>query len=69
MKIAVYGIWEAERAMLESMSKELGFEYTVTTEPISRDNLGYCDGCDGVSSLGKVDANAALMAALAKRGV
>ncbi len=69
MKFAVYGIWEAERAILEGMSKELGFAYTATAEPIARDNLGYCDGCDGVSSLGKVDANAELMAALAEKGI
>ena len=69
MKFAVYGIWEAERAMLEKMSKELGFDYTVTTEPISLETLEYCEGCDGVSSLGKVNANADLMAALAQKGI
>ncbi len=69
MKFAVYGIWEAERAMLEKISKELGVDYTVTTEPISLENLEYCEGCDGVSSLGKVDVNAELMSALAQKGI
>lgn len=69
MKFAVYGIWDAERAMLEEMSKKLGFDYVVTTESISLDNLEYCDGCDGVSSLGKVQANAALLSALAQKGI
>ncbi len=69
MKFAVYGVWDAERATLEEMSKKLGFEYVVTSESISLDNLRYCDGCDGVSSLGKVQADAALLTALAKRGI
>ena len=69
MKFAVYGIWDAEREMLAKMSKDLGFEFVVTAEPISMENLQYCDGCDGVSSLGKVNANEELLAALADRGV
>lgn len=69
MKFAVYGIWDAERATLEEMSKTLGFEYVVTAEPISIENVALCEGCDGVSSLGKVNANAELLAALAQRGI
>ncbi len=69
MKFAVYGVWDAEREMLETMSQKLGFEYVVTSESISLDNLGYCEGCDGVSSLGKVNADAALLSALAQKGI
>ena len=69
MKFAVYGVWDAERATLEQMSKKLGFDYVVTAESISLENLQYCDGCDGVSSLGKVQADAALLAALAQKGI
>ena len=69
MKFAVYGIWDAERAMLEKMSKELDFEYVVTAEPISLNNLSYCEGCDGVSSLGKVNVNEELLEALSKMGI
>lgn len=69
MKFAVYGLWEAERSMLTKMSERLGFDYVVTTEPVSLDNVDMCERCDGVSSLGKVNANAELLAALAKKGV
>ncbi|MBQ9714593.1 MAG: lactate dehydrogenase [Clostridia bacterium] len=69
MKFAVYGIWDAERATLEECSKLYGFEYVSTAEAISENNLGLCEGCDGVSSLGKVDANESLIKALAERGI
>lgn len=69
MKFAVYGIFEAERAKLEELSKSYGFEYVVTAEPISLNNLDFCVGCDGVSSLGKVDANEELLKALSERGI
>ena len=69
MKFAVYGIWDSERATLERLAKEHGFAYVATEEPISLENLQYCEGCDGISSLGKVDANAALMQAISKKGI
>lgn len=69
MKFAVYGIWEAEKAKLEHLSKEYGFEYVMTPQPISMENLDFCKGCDGVSSLGKVSADETLMCALSKRGI
>lgn len=69
MKFAVYGIWEAERTRLEEISKKLGFEYVVSIDPISLDNLYMCDGCDGVSSLGKVTFDEPLLKAMSEHGV
>ena len=69
MKFAIYGIWEEEYAKLETLSKEIGFSYVATRESISLNNVELARGCDGVSSLGKVDANAALMKALAGVGI
>jgi len=69
MKFAVYGIWEAERAKLQELSEKYGFEYFVTTEAINMDNLHYSDGCDGISSLGKVKADDALLKAISEKGI
>lgn len=69
MKFAVYGIWDAERTRLEKISKKLGFEYVVSIEPISLDNLYMCDSCDGVSSLGKVTFDEPLLKAMSEHGV
>ena len=69
MKFAVYGLWDAERAKLQENSVKYGFEYVTTADPISMDNLHLCEGCDGVSSLGKVDANEELMQALNQKGI
>lgn len=69
MKFAVYNIWDAERAKLELLSKQHGFEYVALVDPISMDNLQYCEGCDGVSSLGKVNVDETLLKALSERGI
>lgn len=69
MKFAVYGLWEEERAKLEELSRRYGFAYKATEEPISLENTAFCRGCDGVSSLGRVDANGALMKALQNEGI
>lgn len=69
MKFAVYGIWEEERKKLAELSSQYGFEYIATSEPISLENVEFCRGCDGVSSLGKVNANEALFKALASVGI
>lgn len=69
MKFAIYGLWEEERAKLEALGKAYGFDYVATSEPVSLDNIGLCEGADGVSSLGKVNANEELLAALKNAGV
>ena len=69
MKFAVYGIWEEERAKLEEVSKRYGFEYVAMAEPLGMDNVDFCRGCDGVSSLGKITVDETLMHALADAGI
>lgn len=69
MKFAVYGVWEEERAKLEALSKEYGFEYIAIKEAISMENAEISKGCDGVSSLGKVNANDALLKKLSECGI
>lgn len=69
MKFAVYGIWEEERAKLEELSKAYAFEYVATEEPIGLSNVEFCRGADGVSSLGRVNADEALLTALKNVGI
>lgn len=69
MKFAVYGLWEEERAKLEELSARYGFEYVATSAPLSLENVSLCRGLDGVSSLGRVDANETLMKALKAQGI
>lgn len=69
MRFAVYGIWEEERRKLDECAKTYGFEYVATSESIAVENVEFCRGCDGVSSLGKVNANDALFQALAGVGI
>lgn len=69
MKFAVYGLWEEEKTILEALSARYGFEYVATSEPLSLENIDLCKGLNGVSSLGRVDANAEMMQALQERGI
>ena len=69
MKFIVYGIWEEERAKLEALSKEYGFEYVATSDSLGLHNVELARGADGISTLGKIDANATLMQALANVGI
>lgn len=69
MKFAVYGLWEEERAKLEELSARYGFEYVATSAPLSLENVSLCRGLDGVSSLGRVDANETMMKALKEQGI
>lgn len=69
MKFAVYGIWEDEKAKLEALSKLYGFEYVSTSDSLSVENAVLCKGCDGVSSLGKIKVNDALLKALSDVGI
>ncbi|MBQ7323840.1 MAG: lactate dehydrogenase [Clostridia bacterium] len=70
MKFAIYELWnDVERAKLEEASKFHGFEYVATKEVLSMENIHLCEGCDGVSTLGRVCADDALLCALAERGI
>lgn len=69
MKFAIYELWDAERAKLEELSKAYGFAYEATKEVLGLDNMHLCEGCDGVSTLGKVNANEELLRALSEKGI
>ena len=69
MKFAVYGIWQEEYAKLEQLSKQHGFEYVVTPEPLSLKNIEMSRGCNGVSALGKVQVNKEVLTALKECGI
>ncbi len=69
MKFAVYGIWNDEKEKLEALSKQYGFEYVGSSEPISMENMHLCKGCDGVSNIGKLIADDAFLKALSEMGI
>jgi D-lactate dehydrogenase len=69
MKFAVYGMWEEEYALLESLSKEYGFEYVTSSEPLTMKNVELARGTDGVSALGKAALNEEIIKTLSEMGV
>lgn len=69
MKFAIYGTWDEERAKLEEVSKRYGFEYWATAQPLSLENVAFCKGFDGVSSLGKISVDEKLLKALKDAGI
>ena len=69
MKFAIYELWDSERATLEKMSQQYGFTYVATQELLNMNNIHLCDGCDGVSTLGRVIMNDELFHALSEKGI
>lgn len=69
MKFAIYGTWDEERAKLEEVSRQYGFEYWATAQPLSLENVSSCKGFDGVSSLGKISVDETLLRALKDVGI
>ncbi len=69
MKFAIYELWDEERKTLEEMSQKYGFDYVATKETLSLDNIKLCEGCDAISTLGRVIVDEGLMGALAEKGI
>lgn len=70
MKFAFYGLWEEEYPLLKALQEKHGFEIAFqTSDVLSLSNAERCEGCSGVSVLGKVAVTEPIVAALHRCGV
>lgn len=69
MRLAFYGLWDDERPRLNELGKKYGFECVETDEVLSFKNIHLCEGCDGVSILGKFSMTEELLRALSEYGI
>lgn len=69
MKFAYYGLWEDERPKLKELQEKYGFECFATSDVLTTENVFRCEGCDGVSILGKCTIGAEVLEKLRSLGV
>ena len=69
MKIGVFEVRADEARCLENLQKELGFEAVIRQEPLTLENAGLVQGCQGVSTLGQSRMDEKLLEKLREQGV
>ena len=69
MKIGIFEVRKDEAECLRQIQEELGFEALIRPEPLTLENVGLLEGCQGLSTLGQSQLNRELLSKVRAQGV